>query len=233
MENINIGSRLLMAASFIENGNVVCDVGCDHGKLSLYLIKNAIAKHIIATDINPKPLQKAIDLFQQNGLSEKAEFFCTDGLQNISDTNGITHVVIAGMGGGNMAQIIENAPFIKENRVKLVLLPAQKGYMVREFLYQNGYEILKERTVAENGKHYTCIEAVYSGNKKERSIFDIYIGKSYENTGSSALGYFNLVFGRLKNKYAGLKIETGKEAPDYIVALEKIQSLIDRNTKDA
>ncbi len=52
MNHQNIGSRLLMAASFVDCGKTVCDVGCDHGKLSLYLICSQKAQHIIATDIN-------------------------------------------------------------------------------------------------------------------------------------------------------------------------------------
>ena len=74
MKNTNIGSRLLMAASFVQDGKTVCDVGCDHGKLSLYLIKEGKARRIIATDINAKPLQKAVDLFSRHGLSDKARF---------------------------------------------------------------------------------------------------------------------------------------------------------------
>ena len=87
MKYENIGSRLLMAASLVCNGKTVCDVGCDHGKLSLYLVKSGRAERVIATDINKMPLQKAIDLFSENGISDKAEFHLTDGLQNITETD--------------------------------------------------------------------------------------------------------------------------------------------------
>lgn len=68
MKDTNLGSRLLMAASFVKNGDTVCDVGCDHGKLGLYLIQTGRAKKIIATDINIKPLNKAVKLFEENGF---------------------------------------------------------------------------------------------------------------------------------------------------------------------
>ena len=115
-----------MAASLVCGGRTVCDVGCDHGKLSLYLVKSGKAENVIATDINKMPLQKAVDLFAEHGISEKAQFLLTDGLQGIEDTKDITHVVICGLGGDTMAQIIHNAPFIKENGVQLVLLPANR-----------------------------------------------------------------------------------------------------------
>ena len=47
MKYENIGSRLLMAASLVCGGKTVCDVGCDHGKLSLYLVKSGKAEKII------------------------------------------------------------------------------------------------------------------------------------------------------------------------------------------
>ena len=118
MKYENIGSRLLMTASLVCDGKTVCDVGCDHGKLSLYLIKSGKAQHIIATDINKMPLQKAVDLFKENNIQDKAEFLLTDGLQGIKNTDDISHIVIAGLGGETMAQIIENAPFIKQNKTK-------------------------------------------------------------------------------------------------------------------
>ena len=141
MKEKSIGSRLLTAAGLVCNGKTVCDVGCDHGKLSLYLIQSGKAEKVIATDINKMPLQKAIDLFAENNLSDKAQFYLTDGLQNITDTDDITHVVICVLGGDTMAQINENAPFIKENRVRLVLLPAQSGNKIRQYLFAHGFAV--------------------------------------------------------------------------------------------
>lgn len=222
-----MGSRLLMAASFVDNGGTVCDVGCDHGKLSLYLIQRGKAKQIIATDINEQPLQKAVDLFASHDLSNTATFLLTDGLQGIENTESITHVVIAGLGGHTMAQVIENAPFIKENRVQLVLLPAQSGYFIRRYLYENGYTIKKETTVSEKGKYYSCISAQYTGTAKQPDIYDMYIGESHTNTDESAKGYFEMILSQLEKKHNGIKIDTGSENNRYSDAVEKIRKLID------
>ena len=227
MKHENIGSRLLMAASLVCNGKTVCDVGCDHGKLSCYLIQSGKAEKVIATDINKMPLQKAIDLFAEKGISHKAEFYLTDGLQNITDTADITHVVIAGLGGDTMAQIIENAPFIRENAVRLVLLPAQSGDKIRQYLYTHGFDITSEHTVGENKKFYSAICAVYSGNVKECDAYDCYIGKSENCTDESAKGYFEMVLTRLGKKAKGLMIDTGSCPADITDAMEKTQQLID------
>lgn len=228
MKYENIGSRLLMAASLVCGGKTVCDVGCDHGKLSLYLVKSGKAEKIIATDINKMPLQKAIDLFAEHNISDKAQFYLTDGLQGLTETDAITHVVICGLGGDTIAQIIHNAPFIKENEVQLVLLPAQSGDKVRQFLYENGYTITAEHTVGENKKFYTAISAQYTGETVQHNTYDCYIGKTENCTGADAKGYFEMVLTRLEKKAKGLQIDTGSCPEDIIEAIEKVKQLIHR-----
>ncbi|MBQ7283511.1 MAG: SAM-dependent methyltransferase [Oscillospiraceae bacterium] len=226
MKEKSIGSRLLTAAALVSSGKTVCDVGCDHGKLSLYLIQSGKAEKIIATDINKMPLQKAIDLFAGNNLSHKAQFYLTDGLQNIADTDDITHVVICGLGGDTMAQIIENAPFIKQNKVKLVLIPAQSGNKIRQYLYDSGFEITGETTVGENKKFYSAICAEYNGEKADYTDFDCFIGKSRFCTDESAKGYFEMVLTQLKKRQKGFVIDTGV-CPDGIAeAVEKTEQLL-------
>lgn len=231
MKNISIGSRLLTAAGLVLGGKTVCDVGCDHGKLSLYLIQSGRAERIIATDINKMPLQKAVDLFGENGLSHKARFYLTDGLQDIGDTEDISHVVICGLGGDTMAQIIDKAPFIKHNKVKLVLLPAQSGNKIRRYLYDNGFEITGETTVSENKKFYSAICARYTGVKTEYTDFDCFVGKSRYCTDDSAKGYFEMLHTQLEKRRKGSIIDTG-ECPegiaDAIEQLEKLLAAFDR-----
>lgn len=215
-----------MAASFVDNGDTVCDVGCDHGKLALYLIQRGKAKHVIATDINKQPLQKAIDLFASYDLSHTADFLLTDGLQGIENTENITHVVIAGLGGHTMEQVIESAPFVKEQKTRLVLLPAQSGYQIRKYLYTHGFEIEREQTVSEKGKYYSCISAVYTGTVHEPDIYDIYIGKSDECTGAEATGYFEMILSQLEKKRKGYSIDNGTANTELETAIEKIRKLL-------
>lgn len=215
-----------MAASFVDNGGTVCDVGCDHGKLSLYLVQRGKAKHIIATDINRQPLQKAIDLFASYNLSHTADFLLTDGLHGIENTADITHVVIAGLGGHTMEQVIESAPFVKQQKTRLVLLPAQSGYQIRKYLYTHGFEIEREQTVSEKGKYYSCISAVYTGTVCTPDIYNMYIGKSDACTGPDATGYFEMVLSQLEKKRKGFEIDNGTQNAEYTYAIEKIRNLI-------
>ncbi|MEG0019134.1 MAG: class I SAM-dependent methyltransferase [Oscillospiraceae bacterium] len=224
----NIGSRLMMAASLVCGGKTVCDVGCDHGKLSLYLVKEGRAQRIIATDINRQPLDKAIELFKKNDMEAVGEFFLTDGLQDIGDTQDITHVVIAGLGGETMGQIIEAAPFIKTQRVQLVLVPAQSAPRLRRYLFENGFSITGEHTVEEKKKYYTAITALYTGEKRCPTLYDCYIGNSEQCEGESAAGYFEMVLSQLRKKQKGQEIERGECSEELRFAIEKVQALAEK-----
>ena len=54
-----ISQRLLLCTALVPPGARVADVGCDHGYLGIHLLKTGTAKHVIATDLREKPLEKA------------------------------------------------------------------------------------------------------------------------------------------------------------------------------
>ena len=55
-----LSDRLLLCAGFVAKGDRVADIGCDHGYLGIYLLKNGIASSVIASDVREGPLQSAI-----------------------------------------------------------------------------------------------------------------------------------------------------------------------------
>ena len=125
-----------------------------------------------------------------------------------------------------MEQVIESAPFVKEQKTRLVLLPAQSGYQIRKYLYTHGFEIEREQTVSEKGKYYSCISAIYTGTQYQPDIYDMYIGKSHECTGADATGYFSMVLSQLEKKRKGFEIDNGTPSAEYTAAREKIKALI-------
>ena len=48
-----LSNRLLACASFVRPGDRVADIGCDHGYLSLHLLRSGTAGSIIAADVKP------------------------------------------------------------------------------------------------------------------------------------------------------------------------------------
>ncbi len=154
--------RLAAAASFVREGTVAADVGTDHGYLICHLINEGICTHGYATDINIKPLESAKALIKEMELEEEIETVLTDGLNGLPGDK-IEEVLICGMGGETICGILEAAPWVKSERVHLVLQPMSRADMLRRWLCENGWIIDEEKAVEVEKHLYTVISACYEG----------------------------------------------------------------------
>ena len=80
---IPLSDRLLACCDFVRPGDRVADIGCDHGYLGIHLLKNGIAKSVIAADVNEGPLQSAMRNAVKFGVRNKMTFHLSDGVQSI------------------------------------------------------------------------------------------------------------------------------------------------------
>ena len=80
---IPLSSRLEAACRFVNPNDRVADIGCDHGYLGIYLLKNNIASHVYACDINEGPLNAAVFNAEKYGVRDKIQFFLSDGVKNV------------------------------------------------------------------------------------------------------------------------------------------------------
>ena len=178
--------RLSVIASLVPKGARVCDIGTDHGYLAIELIKTEKAKKVIATDIGEKPLSNArknIELSKLSGI----ELRLGNGLSCIKEEETDT-VIIAGMGGEVIADILKNGANIATEKDTLILLqPTTSPEILRAFLYENGYNILNEIPIYENSKLYSVLSVKYTGEKKNFSGFDCFIGKVTPETEAGVL----------------------------------------------
>lgn len=154
---IKLSKRLSAIAALIPDGAAVIDVGTDHGLLPVYLAQRGLSRRIIASDIHPDPLRSAEALVRQTETEGLVELFVRDGLDGFSREDADC-IVIAGMGGENMAAILVAAPWTREG-VTLVLQPQTKAAVLRRFLVENGYEITAERLVEDAGRIYSVLTA--------------------------------------------------------------------------
>ena len=116
---IPLSERLLACAGFVQPGDRVADIGCDHGYLGIYLLKNSIASSMIEADINEGPLQSALHNAHKYGVADKMTFYLSDGARNIP--RDFDTLVCAGMGADTMVHILSNAPWLKEGQYRLIL----------------------------------------------------------------------------------------------------------------
>jgi len=155
---LKLPERLSVIARFIRKRSSVVDVGTDHGFLPVYLAQNNLATRIFATDISEGSLGAARRTASKHGVSGDIEFINTPGLEGLEDKRFNT-VVIAGMGGETIADILADAPWIKERKIKLILQPQSKIDELCGFLRLYGYVFCDAEIVRDNGRYYVVIVA--------------------------------------------------------------------------
>ncbi len=163
-ENTILDARLLMAASFVREHSACADIGCDHGKLSVYLSKSGRCKKVIACDVNEIPLEKAKNALLKNNCNN-VECRLGNGLDIIKEHE-VSDIVIAGLSGVTIAQIIEKAKNFHKKEYNFVLVPASKPDYLRRYLYENGFVLLKEEPVLAAGRVYAVMQCEYTGEKQ-------------------------------------------------------------------
>jgi len=155
---IPLSDRLTACCKFINSGDRVADVGCDHGYLGIYLLKNGIAASVIASDLREGPLKSAIKNSEKFGVRDKMTFYLSDGVQNIP--RDFDTLVCAGMGGDTMVSILSAAPWLKNTRYRLILQCQTRTAFLRKYLSENGWGIRME-TIIRDGKFlYTVMEVI-------------------------------------------------------------------------
>ena len=175
---LTLDSRLSCAASFVRDGAVVADIGTDHAYIPIYLLERGIARFAIASDINRGPLERARKNASEYGLADKMRFTLANGLEGIEpEREGVTDIVICGMGGELIASIIGASEYTKKDGVKLILQPMSCAAELREFLAKNGYRIADEQLCRAAGKIYTCILAEYDGVVREYGELSLMLGE--------------------------------------------------------
>lgn len=156
-----LDKRLKLCAEFVR-GTRVCDVGTDHAYLVAELLSEGKCASAIAADINEKPLAAARETLEKTGVSDKSELILSDGLESVSE-DGITDIVIAGMGGELIADILSRCNWLEGKN--LILQPMSRPEKLIDFLCGNGFEILEQRAVTDGRFCYTVINAVNNGTE--------------------------------------------------------------------
>ena len=151
--NMNLSNRLSCVAGFIPVGAKVADIGSDHGLLPVYLAKNGISSHIIAVDCNADLLNSAKKNAEKHGVEDKIQFRASLGL-NAVEQGEVDCVVIAGLGGETIIEILAEAPWLKSRDVKLVLQPQTKKLEMLKWLWEAGFTCPAQKNVFDNKRRY-------------------------------------------------------------------------------
>lgn len=183
-------ARLRLIASLIPNSIGFADIGTDHGYLPAYMAFRGYSGHIIAADIKKIPLSTAVNTAREYGVEDKISFRLCDGLDAI-DPNEIDTIIIAGMGGDTISGILDRAEWCMDGKFLLLLQPMTKCEILRYWLSYNGFEILREDLISDNGETYQIISARFTGANMALSDAELFTGK-YELACKNELFYAEL-----------------------------------------
>lgn len=156
---MELSKRLQAVADLVGKGMVLADIGTDHGYIPIYLIETQKCPKAYAMDINEGPLLHAKEHIREHGLEEKIEVRQSDGVKALA-VGECESLIIAGMGGALTIKIMEDGAEVFQNLKEFVLQPQSEIEKVRQYLCENGYRIVEENMVLEDGKFYPMMKVV-------------------------------------------------------------------------
>lgn len=185
-----VAAARISAASLYDGEDtdnlVAIDVGCDHAKLAIYLVQSGICQKVTASDINEGPVSKARENVSRRTLmgaplSDYIDIVLTDGLTGLSDRNA-NRIFILGMGGEVISGILDRADFVRNDvnkgKIKFILQPMTSEDKLREYLLENGFNIIDEEMVEDKGRVYAVMSVCFDGIKREYTPAQLLLGKS-------------------------------------------------------
>ncbi|MBR7185524.1 MAG: SAM-dependent methyltransferase [Clostridia bacterium] len=181
-----LDARLRTAFDFVRPGAIVADIGTDHAYLPAALILEGRALSAIAADVNAGPLVHAAETVKKYGLTDRVQLRETDGLHGLEE-EGLTDILIFGMGGELIVRILNEAPFTRNSAIRLILQPMTKCAELRRWLTANGFSICGEQMSQAAGKIYQTICAEYSAKPTALSPLEEEFGPCNLAAGSDLL----------------------------------------------
>ena len=183
-----------------------CDVGTDHAHIPIELVQTGKLPFAIATDISLPSAKKGEKNIAENGLADKIKTYCANGTLGVP-LDGIGDVIIAGMGGELIAEIVLADERLKSHDLHFVLQPMTKQDELRVLLTENGYEIEKESCISDGERIYFIMSVYYTGEKKTLSVRERLLGVNTE-TSATLIKYAEELKGRISVRLRGIKSAT-------------------------
>lgn len=174
---VKLSQRLKQVADFVQPGSRIADIGTDHGFVPIYLAQTGRIQSALAMDVRTGPLERAREHIREYEMwaagmegeppgsppdARATARFCpveariSNGLQELKPGEADT-VIIAGMGGELEIRILEEGRHVWDSVSRWILSPQSDLDEVRRYLEANGFVILDEAMVKEDGKFYTIM----------------------------------------------------------------------------
>ena len=155
----------------VPHGRIAADIGTDHGLLPVALVASGRAPHAIGIDQNPGPLSRAAAAAKRRGV--QVDLRLGSGLE--LDAGEAEVVIMAGIGGRNIIEMIEARSPLELGIERLVVQPNTDFEEVRRALARLGYASAEERFVADDDRFF-LVMAFDRGTSRELSLEEAFLG---------------------------------------------------------
>lgn len=220
-------NRLRMVADLLRDGRPFADIGTDHAYLPVSMVMAGRAPYAAACDVGEGPLANAAKTVEKYGLSDKVSLVLCSGFEDPSLLS-YTDFCMAGMGGNLMTDLLDAAPFLQREGTHLVLQPQSHAEDVRDWLYRHGFSILRETATRDNDRVYIALEAAYTGERKEPTLAESYLGELPKSASPYKYDHFRTVLHRLTTRREALSAypEEREECALLAAVIREIEAVL-------
>lgn len=157
---LSMSDRLMSIVQMVPRDAVVCDVGCDHAHVPIWLLKKGVIDRALGMDVIPGPLQKASENLDMYGEKDRVELRQSDGLDAYIPGEADT-LIITGMGGRLIREILLREEEKTRSFRWIITEPQSDPWLVRSALRLLGFGIDREKLIFDHGKYYPAMRAAY------------------------------------------------------------------------
>lgn len=218
-----LDARLQLCANFVRPGAKLVDIGTDHAYLPVWLEKQGLIRSAVAADIRSGPLANAEENLRRYE-TEHILVRMSNGLEAILPEEA-EDIVIAGMGGELIAQILSQAPWVKQEERRLILQPMTCAPELREYLRNNGFVVLQEEAVESRSHVYSVMLVQWQKEPVVTGEWYPYIGILQPNT-PAAYRYIQKQIMSLRARGQGLKEKEPEESVQLLQIADQLEQLI-------
>lgn len=165
MNEIKLSKRLKAVADYVDKGARLADIGSDHAYLPTYLVQKSEVEFAVAGEVVKGPFEIAKNHVAQANLKENIQVRLANGLAAIENVDKIDTIVIAGMGGILISEILEAGKGKLSSVKRLILQANNHGDTLRQWLIEHQFVIKAEQILLEAGKFYEIIVAEPTTNE--------------------------------------------------------------------